>query len=113
MAGFGASKLVQFIRRNKDRVCGSNFIFSVLMPHKTLAFEDIDLVFPIVTVKRRVSSRLDREMSHCECWSAHRLVKQPLNLHTFRPLFLNRRILFRVDVHLAETHRNHENDVSA
>jgi hypothetical protein len=85
----------------------------VLMAHKAFAFEDVDLVLPIMPVKRCVSSWPNGEMSHSKGRSAHRLVKQPLDRDTFCPLFLNRRVLFRFGVDFIEAHRNPRTDLAA
>jgi len=104
MTGFGASKLVQLIRRNEDGVSRSNLVLLVLMPHEAFAFEDVYLVLPVVLVERGVSSRLNCEMPHGKGRSAYGLVEQPLDLDTFSSLFLDRCIFLLFDVHFVEAH---------
>ena len=85
----------------------------VLMLNEAFAFEDIDLVLPVMPVKRCVSSRPNGEVSHSKGRSTHRLVKEPLDRDAFCPFFLNRRILFRFGVDFVEAHRNPRTDLAA
>jgi len=73
-------------------------LLALLVTDFAMAFKDVDLMLPIVLMKRRVTSRLYGEMSHEEIWSSIVFIDEPLYSRSLRVLFGDRRIYHRANV---------------
>jgi hypothetical protein len=107
MAESVASKLMDLVRRDKDSISRSNRVILVFISHETFSFQDIHFMFPVMFVKRCMSSRLNGKMSHGKGWGSNRFVNQPLDLNPYSSIFLNGRVFLPFDVDLGESHRDH------
>ena len=75
---------MSLIWRDEDRVSRSDILLSVLVSNLAIPFQDVDLMLPVVAVKRSETTRVNREVTHYECRGSILLVDEPLDLDATR-----------------------------